>query len=143
MTMLWSNSDAPEWDVLVDAAWIAWENAYAPYSGFRVGAAICLNNGSVVLGCNVENASYPLTLCAELTALGAAVAQTAIRPGQITAIVVVTEAVELTPPCGACRQALAEFAVTLPILLVNRYKRKLYDLSDLLPEAFTGKNLGV
>jgi len=143
VTALWFNPEAPEWDALLDAAWSTWKNAYAPYSRFHVGAAICLNDRTVVVGCNVENASYPVALCAERVALYAAVARTGIRPGQIEALVVVTEAAELTPPCGACRQALAEFAETLPILLANRHSRKLYDLSDLLPNAFTGKNLGV
>jgi cytidine deaminase len=126
---------------LLDAAWDAWERAYAPSSGFRVGAAICLENGSIIAGCNVENAAYPATLCAERTALCGAVAQAGVRPGQLAALAVVTEASILTPPCGVCRQALAEFAETLPILLANRHQRKLYDLSDLLPDAFTGRNL--
>jgi cytidine deaminase len=144
MTSLKSKLETLEWDTLLDAAWGAWERSYSPYSGFRVGAAIRLNNGSaMVVGCNVENAAYPVALCAERTALCAAVAQCGIRPGQIAALAVVTEAAVLTPPCGACRQALAEFAETLPILLANRHERKLYDLRDLLPDAFTGRNLAL
>jgi len=141
--MCYDRAESPEWESLLNAAWGARERAYAPYSGFRVGAAIRLNDGSVVVGCNVENAAYSVALCAERTALSTAVAQTGIRPGQIEALVVVTEAVELTPPCGACRQALAEFAESLPILIANRHQRKLHNLSDLLPHAFTGKNLGI
>lgn len=135
------NLDALEWDLLLNAAWRAWENAYAPYSGFRVGAAIYLENGAVATGCNVENAAYPVSLCAERTALCSAVAQEGIQFGQIAALAIVTEAKGLTPPCGACRQALAEFAEKLPILLANRNHRKLYDLERLLPSAFTGRSL--
>jgi len=141
MVALEKKNEALEWDSLLDAAWRAWGNAYAPYSGFRVGAAIFLENGHVVTGCNVENAAYPVSLCAERTALCSAVAQEGLRPGQISALVIVTEANDLTTPCGACRQALAEFAEKLPILLANRNHRKLYDLEYLLPSAFTGRSM--
>jgi cytidine deaminase len=134
--------DAPEWAPLLQAAWEAWDQAYVPYSHFRVGAAIRLMNGDIVAGCNVENASYPVSLCAERTALCAAVTQ-GLRPGGLEALVVVTEAGTLTPPCGACRQVLAEFAEVLPVLLANRSSRALCDLSTLLPQAFTGRNLGI
>jgi len=107
-----------------------------------VGAALLLKDGSIQAGCNVENASYPVTLCAERTALCAAVARGAV-PGQFRALVVVTDAPSLTPPCGACRQVLAEFAESLPILLANRTDRERYDLQTLLPHAFTGRNLGL
>jgi cytidine deaminase len=113
--------------------------AYVPYSGFRVGAALQLHSGDIVAGCNVENASYPVTLCAERTALCTAVTQ-GLRPEGIAALVVVTEAETPTPPCGACRQVLAEFAESLPVLLANRSSRTLFDLRNLLPHAFTGRN---
>jgi cytidine deaminase len=142
MAAMGTNIDEFEWGLILEAAWRAWENAYAPYSGFRVGAAVYLDDGSIVAGCNVENAAYPVCLCAERTALCAAVAQAGARPGCIAALAVVTEADELTPPCGACRQALAEFADGLPILLANRHASKLCNLQDLLPDAFTGKNMG-
>jgi len=135
------STHAAEWDPLLEAAWAAWGQAYVPYSQFRVGAALRCLGGAVVAGCNVENASYPVTLCAERTALCTAVTQ-GLRPGSLEALVVVTEAERLTPPCGACRQVLAEFAETLPVLLANRSGRALYDLRDLLPEAFTGRNFG-
>ena len=131
----------PGWDPLLAAAWQAWERAYVPYSRFRVGAALRMRDGSLMPGCNVENASYSMTVCAERTAICAAVARGA-QPGQLEALVVVTEAPTLTPPCGACRQVLAEFAEELPILLANRTNRHLVDLRSLLPEAFTGRNLG-
>jgi cytidine deaminase len=132
--------DSPEWDPLLAAAWGAWAHAHAPYSGFKVGAAILLRNGTVEAGCNVENAAYPLTVCAERNAIGAAVAK-GMRDGELVALAVVTEAGDLTPPCGGCRQVIAEFAGTLPVLLANRRERALHDISDLLPHAFTGRNL--
>lgn len=138
--MSFQDVHAPEWEPLLAAAWQAWDAAYAPYSGFHVGAALRTRSGAVVPGCNVENASYPVTLCAERTALCAAAAQ-GVRPGEVEALVVVTEAATLTPPCGACRQVLAEFAEELPILLANRKDRCLHRLSALLPHAFTGRNL--
>ncbi len=131
----------PGWDPLLDAAWKAWDHAYVPYSRFRVGAALLLQDGTVHSGCNVENASYSMTICAERTAICSAVVRGAL-PGQLRARVVVTEATELTPPCGACRQVLAEFADSLPVLLANRTSRQLVDLRALLPAAFTGRNLG-
>lgn len=139
--MPFDSPHAPEWEPLLQAAWKAWEQAYVPYSRFRVGAALQPKQGGVVAGCNVENASYPVTLCAERTALCAAVAG-GLRPGGIEALVVVTEAQRLTPPCGACRQVLAEFADSLPVLLANRTSRSLFNLSELLPHAFTGRDLG-
>lgn len=137
--MAFEHADAPAWQPLVDAAWEAWSHAHAPYSGFRVGAALRSAAGETVGGCNVENASYPVCVCAERTAIGTAVAR-GMRPGELTALVVATEAASLTPPCGACRQVLAEFAEDLPILLVNRHARALHSLKALLPEAFTGRN---
>ncbi|MCE1228085.1 MAG: cytidine deaminase [Firmicutes bacterium] len=130
----------PAWDSLLEAAWRAWANAYAPYSHFHVGAALLCRDGSVHLGCNVENASYGGTICAERTAICAAAAQ-GMKPEQALALVVVTEAPTLTPPCGLCRQVIAEFSEDLPILLANRRERALYTLSGLLPHAFTGRNL--
>lgn len=138
--LVFDDPQALEWEPLLVSAWQARDWAYAPYSRFHVGAALLLFGGEVVGGCNVENAAYPLTLCAERGALSAAVAQ-GLRPGGIVAAVVVTEAGTLTPPCGACRQALAEFAEGLPILLVNRHSRELHHLEDLLPHSFTGRNL--
>ena len=140
--MSFDSPQAAGWDALLQAAWQAWENAYVPYSRFRVGAALLGQDGSITPGCNVENASYPVTLCAERTALCAAVSR-GLRPDGLRALVVVTEAATLTPPCGACRQALAEFASSLPVLLANRSSRTLHDLRDLLPHAFTGRDMAL
>lgn len=136
----YNHVDSPGWDALLEAAWAAWAHAHAPYSGFKVGAALLLRNGTIEAGCNVENAAYPLTVCAERNAVGAAVAR-GMREGELVALAVVTEAGSLTPPCGGCRQVLAEFAAALPVLLANRRERALHDIADLLPHAFTGRNL--
>ncbi len=137
--MAFEHADAPAWQPLVDAAWEARSHAHAPYSGFKVGAALRTSTGDTIGGCNVENAAYPVCVCAERNAIGAAVAR-GMKPGELAALVVATEAETLTPPCGACRQVLAEFAEDLPVLLVNRHGRALHRLKDLLPEAFTGRH---
>lgn len=132
--------DAPAWEPLVTAAWAARAQAHAPYSRFQVGAALAFPGGEVVGGCNMENAAYPLCTCAERVAMGTAVARGLRGP---LALVVVTEAERLTPPCGACRQVLIEFTDRLPILLTNGRTRALHHLEDLLPEAFTPRDLGI
>lgn len=140
--MTYTHPDAPAWQDLLDAAWAAREHAHAPYSGFRVGAALAWRRkGSLWIeaGCNVENAAYPLTVCAERNAIGAAVAK-GLRDGDLAALVVVTEAEVLTPPCGGCRQVMVEFAAELPVLLANHHSRSLFGLSALLPQAFSGRN---
>lgn len=129
----------PAWTPLLEAAWQARAHAHAPYSQFQVGAALLTLDGQVFGGCNVENAAYPLCLCAERGALSAAVAA-GLRPGGLQAAVVVTDVAELTPPCGACRQALMEFAPALPVLLANRHARQLHRLENLLPHSFTGSH---
>ncbi|MBS1766935.1 MAG: cytidine deaminase [Acidobacteria bacterium] len=130
----------PAWAPLLEAAWAARAHAHAPYSGFQVGAALGTRDGRIVAGCNVENAAYPLCTCAERGAVAAAVGLGHLKPGGLAALVVVTEATTLTPPCGACRQVLAEFADSLPILLANRDAREVLDLSALLPRAFTSRD---
>ena len=134
---MFDDPQSPAWTPLLEAAWAARRHAHAPYSRFQVGAALLTASGEVVAGCNVENAAYPVTLCAERGALSAAVAA-GLRPGGLVAAVVVTDVAELTPPCGACRQALVEFAGKLPVLLANRQTRALHRLEDLLPHSFTG-----
>ncbi len=106
----YAHAHGPAWEPLLAAAWEARSRAHAPYSGFRVGAALVGSRGQVVGGCNVENAAYPLCTCAERGAVCAAVAQGALAPGELVALAVVTEAETLTPPCGACRQVLVEMA---------------------------------
>jgi homotetrameric cytidine deaminase len=129
----------PELRPLLDAAQAAAQNAYAPYSGFKVGAALLLSGGAIVTGTNVENVSYGLTICAERAALVGAVSEhgPAIR---IRAIAVANLSDASSPPCGACRQMLAEFAepdadVIFPADGGVRSMR----FADLLPLAFDTK----
>lgn len=112
--------------------------AYAPYSQFEVGAAILLHDGQVIAGCNVENASYGLSLCAERSAAAAAVAA-GYREWRGVAIA----SVGGVPPCGACRQFLAEFGIDTPIILVNLIDgaRSVCNLSELLPRSFNAGDL--
>lgn len=117
----------------------AMARAYAPYSGFRVGAALLGTDGSVTEGCNVENASFPAGICAERGALAAAVAR-GIR--DFDSITIATEADEPTPPCGICRQVLEEFAPRLLVISVTADGREArWSLDELLPRAFTPKSL--
>ena len=124
-------------DELIQAAIAAREQAYAPYSGYKVGAAILVENGRIVTGCNVENVSYGLTNCAERTAVFKAVSE---GHRKIDAIVVATG--NAGSPCGACRQVLVEFAGDVPVWLVdtdgNGRQTTLY---KLLPDHFGPEHL--
>ncbi|HKI84761.1 MAG TPA: cytidine deaminase [Candidatus Krumholzibacteria bacterium] len=121
--------------LLRDAALKALTHAHAPYSGFAVGAALLDSEGKVHSGCNVENASFGLSVCAERTAIFKAVSE-GVR--SFEAIAIATRAPELTPPCGACRQVLQEFAPQLAVVLVNeKGDTAQYQLSELMPFAFT------
>lgn len=121
-------------DAWVDAAWQVRERAYAPYSKFQVGAALLAVDGRVFIGCNVENLSFGLTICAERVAIANAVAA-GVR--EFECIVVVADTAEPVSPCGACRQVMAEFGIKR-IVLANRRSRETYTLDDLLPRACTG-----
>jgi cytidine deaminase len=125
--------------VLRERAFAALERAYAPYSSFRVGAALLGTDGSVAEGCNVENAAYPAGICAERGALACAVAR-----GQRTfeALAIATDAAEPTPPCGMCLQALAEFAPRLTVVSVTRGGAAArWTLPELLPHIFAADSL--
>ena len=121
---------------LVRAAREVQRNAYCPYSKFRVGAALEAADGRVFVGCNVESASYGLTICAERMAIGAAVAGGA-GARAFKRIVVVSDA----SPCGACRQLLAEFGLGLEVIAVGPKSERRWTLSALLPDAFAKASL--
>ena len=123
-----------DWDLLIAAAWEVREQAYAPYSGFRVGAAVLSADGRIFGGCNVENLSYGLTICAECVAVGSAVAAGVRR---FLGLVVVADTAVPISPCGACRQVLAEFGVPV-VLMTNREGRLQMTLDELLPRASAG-----
>jgi cytidine deaminase len=119
---------------LIDAAAAVRENAFAPYSGFRVGSAIETEDGELIVGCNVESASYGLTVCAERIAIFNAVSKGKKR---IARIAVVTDTDVLTAPCGACRQIIWEFGGDIPVILSNlKGKTATLTMKDLLPHAF-------
>jgi cytidine deaminase len=128
---------AMDWEPLVEAAREAREHAYAPYSRFKVGAALLMEDGSIQTGANVENCIPALSVCAERTAVAKA-ATAGLRKPQ--ALAVVTDAIPPARPCGLCRQTLVEFTEDLPILMVNTAgAREETRLSTLLPDAFTLK----
>ena len=118
-----------------DRARDARDAAHAPYSGFRVGACLESEDGRVFTGCNVENASLPVTICAERVALGTAIAAGANR---FRRIFLVTDAEDPIAPCGMCRQALAEFAPQLTVTSEGRNgTMNTWSLRELLPERFS------
>jgi len=112
--------------------------AHAPYSEFRVGAALEAADGRVFTGCNVESASYGLTICAERVAVGAAVAGGARR---FRRIVVASETDPPAAPCGACRQVLAEFGLDVDVIAVGPASERRWTLRELLPDAFLPESL--
>ena len=121
-------------DALIDAALLARENAWAPFSNFRVGAALEDENGRVFTGCNVENATYGLSVCAERVAVFKAVSEGARK---FRRIAVAADTDLLTPPCGACRQILWEFCGDVDVTLVNpRGATERFRMRDLFPRPF-------
>jgi cytidine deaminase len=124
---------------LIDTATAVREHAYAPFSNFRVGAALETDDGEVIDGCNVESASYGLTVCAERVAIWKAISQ---GKRKIKHIAVVADTEELTPPCGVCRQIIWEFGGDIPVILANlKGKTEVVQMRDLLPRAFDTKFL--
>jgi cytidine deaminase len=121
-------------DPLATSALAARENAHAPYSKFRVGAALEDTGGRIHTGCNVENATYGLTLCAERVAVFKAISEGA---REFRRIAIAADTDTLTPPCGACRQILWEFCGDIEMVLLNpRGKSEVLRLKDLFPRAF-------
>ncbi len=126
-------------DPLVAAATVARERAFAPFSHFKVGAALQAEDGTILTGCNVESASYGLTMCAERVAIFKGVSEGKLR---FTRVAVVTDARVLTSPCGACRQLLWEFAPDAEVILANLQGAvKRWTMRELLPDAFDASSL--
>jgi len=124
---------------LIKAATDVRENAYAPFSEFKVGSALETDDGQIIVGSNVESASYGLTVCAERVAVWNAISQ---GKRKIKRIAVVADTESLTPPCGVCRQIIWEFGGDIPVLLANlKGKSETVQMKDLLPRAFDTKFL--
>jgi cytidine deaminase len=123
-------------DALVDAARAVRANAFAPFSKFQVGAAVEDADGRIHTGCNVENATYGLTLCAERVAIFKAISE-GVKPRTFRRIAISADTETLTPPCGACRQILWEFCGDIELVLVNLAgKTETYNLKELFPKPF-------
>ncbi len=124
---------------LIEAATAVRENAYAPFSSFKVGSALETDDGEMIAGCNVESASYGLTVCAERVAIWKAIS---VGKRKVKRIVVVADTEELTPPCGVCRQIIWEFGGDIPVTMANlKGKVETVQMKELLPRAFDTKFL--
>jgi cytidine deaminase len=127
-----------DYEALITAARQSRDNAHAAYSNFRVGAALRATSGRIFGGCNVENATYGLTVCAERVALFKAISE---GERGFDGMAIVTDSDTLTPPCGACRQLLWEFCGDIPVVLANlKGRTELCRMSELFPKPFDGSN---
>jgi len=128
-----------EYEAVITAATQSRENAHAAYSNFRVGAALRATSGRIFGGCNVENATYGLTVCAERVAIFKAISE---GERGFDAIAVVTDTDSLTPPCGACRQLIWEFCGDVPVVLANlKGKVEVIQMKQLFPKPFDASSL--
>jgi cytidine deaminase len=128
-----------EFEALIKAATRARENAHARFSNFKVGAALRTAEGRIYGGCNVENATYGLTVCAERVAIFKAISEGERR---FDAIAVVTDTDALTPPCGACRQLIWEFCGDVPVVMANlKGQSESFKMRDLFPKPFDASTL--
>lgn len=128
-----------EHEALIEVAKQTRENAHAKYSGFQVGAALRTTSGKIFGGCNVENATYGLTVCAERVAIFKAISE---GERKFDAIAVVTDTDTLTPPCGACRQLIWELCGDVPVILANlKGKSETIPMRELFPKPFDSSNL--
>ena len=126
---------------LARQAMAARQKAFAPYSGFLVGAAVETTDGAIYTGCNIETASYGLTVCAERVAIWKAISE-GVPPGAFRAIAIAADSPHPTPPCGACRQILAEFAPQATVTLINlQGVTREFTVAELLPESFNASYL--
>lgn len=130
-----------EFEDVMEQAFAVLDHAYVPYSNYRVGACIKLNDGTLIQGVNIENASFGLTNCAERSAIFTAYSQ-GYRKADIQMMAVVSNAEKLTTPCGACRQVLAELLMQdTPIILSNRFETRITNIKELLPMNFSQEDL--
>ena len=128
-----------DYEALITAATQSRENAHAAYSNFRVGAALRATSGRIFGGCNVENATYGLTVCAERVAIFKAISE---GERGFDAIAVITDTDALTPPCGACRQLIWEFCGDIPVILANlKEKIEIISMRELFPKPFDSSSL--
>ena len=124
---------------LIAQARQAREKAHAPFSNFKVGATLLAQNGESFTGCNIENASYGLTLCAERVAIFKALSE---GERDFTQLAIVADTKELTPPCGACRQIIWEFCGDIPLILANlEGKIEIIQMKEIFPRAFDAEFL--
>ncbi|MGN1182922.1 MAG: cytidine deaminase [Faecalibacillus sp.] len=130
-----------EKEKLVELAFEARENAYVPYSHFRVGACVALKDGKYVKGCNIENAAYGSTMCAERNAVYGAYCQ-GYKKEDIVALAIVADCEPIASPCGACRQVLSELLdLDIPIYLSNKKVIETHTMRELMPMVFIGESL--
>jgi cytidine deaminase len=131
--------EVSEYEVLIEAAKQTRENAHARFSNFKVGAGLRASSGKIYGGCNVENATYGLTVCAERVAIFKAISE---GERKFDAIAVVTDTDKLTPPCGACRQLIWEFCGDVPVILSNlKGQVEVVRMRELFPKPFDDSNL--
>jgi len=134
-----TNLSPSDFKKLKIAAIKASKNAYAPYSKFKVGAAILTSSGKIISGCNVENASYGLCMCAERNAINSMVA---LKERRLSCVVVYTPTSKPTAPCGACRQVISEFGSQARVISICKSKQLIdTSIKSLLPEAFGPRDL--
>lgn len=127
------------YELLVQTAYEATKMAYTPYSHFNVGAALLTKGGKIYMGCNIENAAYGATNCAERTAFFKAISE---GEKEFAAIAVVSSSKDYTYPCGICRQVIAEFCdEDMEIILAKEMDYKVFTLKEMLPYSFTSKDL--
>lgn len=128
-----------EYTLLIKKALEAKEFAYVPYSNFRVGSAVLTREGKIYSGCNIENASYGATNCAERTAIFKAVSE---GGANIEAIAITSDEEDFIYPCGICRQVIREFGDNIDVILINKFGHtKISSIKELLPQSFTKENL--
>ncbi|MCE2526511.1 MAG: cytidine deaminase [Actinomycetia bacterium] len=116
-------------------------NSYSPYSGFRVGAALLAEDGTVYTGTNVENAAYPVSNCAEVIAVNTAVAEGVRRIDTVAVVCLDADSIDDAYPCGRCRQVMNEFAVQTVLVAAGDGPHRVHSLSELLPYGFSGETL--